>query len=118
MRRGRLETLAAELRRGGVRVSTGPWTLCVNTTSVGAGRLVLVIGRAAGGAVTRSRIRRLARTAFTDRRKTVDGVDCLLLVRSDVSDHPRRKIRADLTDLLARLPTALARRQTKARTHV
>lgn len=87
-------------------------------TSVGAGRLVLAIGRTAGGAVTRSRIRRLARTAFTDRPKTVGAVDCLLLVRSNVSDQPRRKIRADLTDLLARVPTALARRKTRAHTQV
>jgi len=77
----------------------------------------VALGRTAGSATTRSRIRRIAREVFADRFSRPAGVDLLLLARSDVSGHPRRQIRASLAELLTRLANALARRQADTTAH-
>ena len=107
------ETPAGRLRRRGIRVSAGPWTACGDTAPPGGGRLIVALGRTAGGATTRSRIRRIAREVFADGFGRPAGVSLLLLARSDVSGQPRRQVRARLAELLTRLSNALARRQAE-----
>jgi RNase P protein component len=112
-RRRAAETPAGRLRRRGIRVSAGAWTACGDTAPPGGGRLIVALGRTAGGATTRSRIRRIAREVFADGFGRPAGVSLLLLARSDVSGQPRRQVRARLAELLTRLSNALARRQAE-----
>jgi ribonuclease P protein component len=113
MARRQIDTPAGRLRRLGVRASHGPWTLCAEKASAGRGRLMVSLGRAAGGAATRSRIRRIARDVFEARRGRPAGVDLLLLARSDVSFEPRSEVRARLGELLGRVSVSLARREAR-----
>lgn len=92
-------------------MGAGPWS-AYGAVSQGAGRLIVSLGRTAGNATTRSRIRRIARSAFAERFGPAAGIDLLLLARSDVHDHPRRQVRAGLRDLMARLSNTLARHST------
>ncbi len=116
MRRRGGQTLAGHLRRQGVRVSAGPWTICANSAP-GRGRLILALGRASGGAVTRSRVRRIAREVLAGRCERPEAADLLLLARSDVSRHPRRQVRGSLAELLNRLSAALARHAGQGQRH-
>lgn len=111
------ETPVGRLRRFGVRASAGPWTACGAKASGKSGRLIVALGRTAGCATTRSRIRRIAREVYGERFGPPAGVDLLLLARSDVSDQPRRQVRARLAELLARLSGMLERRQAGVRNH-
>lgn len=115
MARGGGQTSAGELRRHGVRVSAGPWTICAKSTPGKAGRLILALGRASGGAVTRSRVRRIAREVLAAACRQPGGSDLLLLARSDLSRHPRRQVRAGLAALLKRLSVSLADREAHGR---
>lgn len=117
MARGAGQTLAGRLRRQGVRVSAGPWTVCATDAPDRGGRLILALGRASGGAVTRSRVRRIAREVLATRCKRPEAADLLLLARSDVSRHPRRQVRASLAELLKRLSVALGRREAHGYRH-
>lgn len=112
-----VETPAGRLRRRGVRVSAGPWTLCGETPPGGRGKLIVALGKAAGGATTRSRIRRIARGVFAETGGRPAGTDLLLLARSDVSHLPRRLIRETLVSLWTRLAILLARREAAGRPH-
>lgn len=109
-RRG-AQTRAGRLRRWGVRVSAGSWTACGEKARAGEGRLIVALGRAAGSATTRSRIRRIAREIFAARPGRAVGVDLLLMARGDVSRQPRRQVRAGLGRLFERLAARLARRE-------
>ena len=111
MRKAGPETPAIRLRRRGARVSGGPWTLCGDRARGAHGQLILALGRAAGGAVTRSRIRRIAREVLAHGCDATGGTDLLLLARADVSRQARRQVRASLADLLSRFCAALARRE-------
>lgn len=115
MRKSGASTPASRLRRRGVRVTGGAWTLCGDRARSAHGRLILALGRAAGTAVTRSRIRRVARDVL-GRGLDAAGTDLLLLARSDVSGQPRRQVRADLGELLRRLCAALERREMAGKT--
>jgi ribonuclease P protein component len=106
-------TSAQRLRREGVRVSGGPWTLCGDRARGAEPRLILALGRAAGGAVTRSRIRRIAREVLG--AGCAAGIDVLLLARADVSRQTRRQARARLAELLRRLSALLDRREAAGR---
>lgn len=117
MARAAAQTLAGRLRRQGIRVSAGPWTICANSAPGRDGRLILALGRASGGAVTRSRVRRIAREVLAACCKRPEPADLLLLARSDVSRHPRRQVRAGLAELLKRLSVALARREAHGPRH-
>lgn len=116
MRKRVAATAASRLRGHGVRVSGGAWTLCGDRAREAHGRLILALGRAAGTAVTRSRIRRIAREVLGRGRDAAAGTDLLLLARSDVSGQPRRQIRANFAELLRRLCAALERREASRRT--
>jgi ribonuclease P protein component len=69
----------------------------------------VALGAKAGGAVTRSRIRRIARTALRSDWALDTRLDLLLMARSEVADRPRRLVRSELTQLLSRLMEAIAR---------
>jgi len=96
------KTPASEIKRRGNRVSRGPWTIYAAASGPTTGRLTAALGRAAGGSVTRSRVRRIARDVFQQLRKTEPNVDVLLLARGDLSSEPRRNIRRNLQGLMAR----------------
>lgn len=115
-RRG-ADTPARRLRRHGVRVSAGPWTICAEKAQADGGRLILALGRVAGGAVTRSRVRRIARQVLAEACCSPPGVDLLLLARSPVSHQPRSQVRASLAELLRRLLVAMSRRDAHGRRH-
>lgn len=106
-----VQTRLGRLRRRGVRVSSGPWTACAGAAPAGEGRLIVALGRAAGNATSRSRIRRIAREVFAQRIGSDGSVDLLLLVRSRVDSLPRRQVRARLGELMARLAGVLASRR-------
>lgn len=106
------DTPVGRLRRRGIRVSAGPWTACGDTAPDGGGRLIVALGRTAGSATTRSRVRRIAREVFVERFGLAAGVDMLLLARSDLSKHPRRQVRARLRELMIRLSETMARQQS------
>lgn len=116
MRKGGAATAVNRLRRQGTRVAAGAWTLCGDRARGARGRLILVLGRAAGTAVTRSRIRRIAREVLGRGCATAGATDLLLLVRSDVGGQPRRRVRAHLEELLRRLCAALERREPASKT--
>jgi ribonuclease P protein component len=112
-----VKTPVGRLRRRGARVSEGAWTACGDTASDGRGRLIVALGRTAGGATVRSRIRRIAREVFAERFGRAAGVHLLLIARSNVAACPRREVRARLGKLMARLSNTLARRQADQGAH-
>jgi|GEM_PF-3274009 len=114
MRKPAAAAATSRLRGHGVRVSGGAWTLCGARARGAHGRLILALGRAAGTAVTRSRIRRIAREVL-GHGPDAAGTDLLLLARGDVSGQPRRQVRASLAELLRRLRAALERREAARR---
>ena len=110
---------ASQSRRGrphrhGIKASAGPWTIFADKIRDQRGTLIVALGRVAGSAVTRSRIRRIARDTFRKvQTEQAVHMDVLLLARSDVSCRPRRQVRADLLGLAARAVGGLARREAK-----
>jgi ribonuclease P protein component len=72
------------------------------------------LGRTAGPAVARSRIRRIARSVFADRRLPSLDVALLLTARAFVGEVTRTQLRADFTKLRERLQQVLARRRETA----
>ncbi len=107
---------AGRLRRGGVRISGGPWSLFAQKATTRERRLILSLGRAAGGAVTRSRIRRIAREVFNTSGGGFADADLLLLARADVSCEAKRQIRGSLAGLAKRAAIALAHREAEGGT--
>jgi ribonuclease P protein component len=88
--------------------------LCAARAAANQGCLIVALGRKAGYAATRSRIRRLARDVFKAGLLREGGtLNLLLFVRKDVSDQPRRKVRQDLQSLLARVPETIRRRDAR-----
>jgi ribonuclease P protein component len=75
-----------------------------------AGRLVVALGRAAGPAIVRSRIRRLARDVFSAFATKHADADLLLLARGNIAHEPRCSVRRALSGLFARSSEALGRR--------
>jgi len=104
------ESPIARLKRAGVRVHAGPWTLCAAPASPGGRQLIVALGRAAGDAVTRSRIRRIARQVLRAEPPAPSAAELLLLARGDVGGEPRKRVRANLARLHARALEALGRR--------
>jgi ribonuclease P protein component len=100
----------ARIRRRGVRVHGGAWTVFAAPAEEAGGRLVVALGRTAGPSVVRSRIRRLARDAFSAFAAKHAGADLLLLARGNIAHEPRRSVRRALSDLFARSSEALGRR--------
>jgi ribonuclease P protein component len=103
---------AGQIRRLGVRVHGGPWTVFVAPEITAGGRLIVALGRTAGGAVVRNRIRRIARDVYESARGGFSGSAFLLAARSDVGDVPRRRVRVAIEGLLRRGHGVLARRRT------
>ena len=72
----------------------------------------MALGRSGGGAVVRSRMRRIARDVYMRAGSDLLGVDFLLAVRNDVSEVPRRRVRGVLEGLFRRGHEAAVRRGT------
>jgi ribonuclease P protein component len=87
-------------------VSTGSWN-AYGAAARDEGKLIVALGRTAGNATTRSRIRRIARGVFAESFGVDVRADLLLLARTDVHGHSRRQVRAELIDLMARLSNRL-----------
>jgi ribonuclease P protein component len=118
LKRSSTKTQGDHLRHQGVRVSAGPWTVFAERNQDKRGILIVALGKKAGPAVARSRIRRIARDIFKKAEATQGMVlDLLLLARSDVSSRPRRHVRTELSVLMARVPGALARREARPKSH-
>jgi ribonuclease P protein component len=100
----------SRIRRTGIRVSGGPWTVYIANAEQPTGRLVVALRRTAGCAVTRSRTRRIARDVFQPLRDTGAGVDIFLMARDDLQAQSRRNLRITLQELLGRGVKALAQR--------
>ena len=80
----------------------GSWTAYVVPSGNSVGRLIVALGRSAGGSVTRSRARRLARDVFKQLRDERPDLDLLLLAREDIRNQTRRDIRKTLQKLMTR----------------
>jgi len=92
-----------------MRVSRGSLTLYLSPSPQKKGRLIIALGRTAGNAVTRSRVRRIARDVFGSTQERVKTAGCLLLARGDLGDEPRKRIRMALEALFARGSEMLGR---------
>ncbi len=90
----------------------GSWTAFVAPSNNPDNRLIVALGRSAGGAVTRSRVRRIARDLFRPVRDEKPGFDLLLLARDDVRNQTRRNIRIVLQRLFVRGKDAAGRRRS------
>ena len=88
----------------------GSWTAYVAPSGSSDGRLIVALGRRAGGSVTRSRVRRLARDVYGLLRGKKVGLDLLLMARDDIRNQSRRYIRSTLQKLMTRGSDALKRR--------
>ncbi len=108
--RGR-HSLARELRRSGVRLHSGPWSVYVGQ---GEKQLIVSLGRVAGPAISRSRIRRIARSVFTDTRLSPLDAPILLIARGFVGEIPRRLLRDDFGKLRGRIAQILNRQRGTA----
>jgi ribonuclease P protein component len=73
--------------------------------------LIVALGRTAGDAVTRSRVRRVAREVFRPLRDVKPRIDVLVLAREEVKKVPRRDLRNALQGLMARGADAIRQRQ-------
>jgi len=104
--------LVRQLRRSGVRLHGGRWTLYVLRASDGERRLVVSLGRTAGPAVVRSRVRRIARDVFANPDVPPLDASILLTARAFVGEVPRAQLRQDLAKLRDRAAQALDRRRT------
>jgi len=89
----------------------GSWTAYVAPSGSSHGRLIVALGRRAGGSVTRSRVRRLARDVYGLLCGKKVGLDLLLLARDDIRNQSRRDIRKTLQRLMTRGAEALRRRR-------
>jgi len=89
----------------------GSWTAYVAPSGSSDGWLIVALGRSAGGSVTRSRVRRVARDVFRPLRDEKLGIDLLLLARDDIRKQSRRYIRNILQRLMTRGADALGRRR-------
>lgn len=100
------KTVFGRVRRDGIRVHGGPWT--VSGMPDDCDHLVVALGRAAGPAVVRSRMRRIARDVFLreegqpPRRRSV-----LIMARASLAHEPRRRVRIKLEELKLRLEQAI-----------
>jgi len=68
--------------------------------------LIVSLGKRAGAAVVRSRIRRIARDVYRGLMDELRMYDVLLAAREDVSTHPRREIRLTLARIFQRATAA------------
>ncbi len=103
-------SLARQLRRSGVRLHSGPWSVYVGA---GEKRLIVSLGRTAGPAISRSRIRRIARSVFADTRLSPLDAPILLTARAFVGEVPRRLLREDFLKLRGRVEQVLSRQHGK-----
>ncbi len=103
---------AWRIRRFGVKVHSGPWTLFAADRIDSTRGLTVALGRITGGAVVRNRIRRVARDIYRNRRDEFLGTNFLLVSRNSVEDEPRRRVRQALDGLLHRGQEAIVRRRS------
>ncbi len=101
-------SLARQLRRSGVRLHSGPWSVYVGE---GEQQLIVSLGRVAGPAISRSRIRRIARSVFTDTRLSPLDAPILLTARGFVGEVPRRLLRDEFAKLRGRIEQILSRQR-------
>lgn len=99
--------LFGHIRRSGVRIHGGPWT--VSGIQDAPARMIVALGRTAGPAVVRSRARRIARDLFRRRGGPCGKTSVLLMARGSVAEEPRRRLRSRLSGLFARLDQAIAK---------
>lgn len=84
-------------------MTSGPWLACAEKAPERSGWLIVALGRVAGKAVARSRVRRIAREAYASQFGRPAGVNLLLLAKSDVSEETREHVRGRLSEMLRRV---------------
>lgn len=100
--------LFGQIRRSGIRIYGGPWTLFGAADK--RGQIIVALGRTAGPATVRSRARRIARDIY-QRNPVSARASIVLMARSGVAEEPRRKMRARLGALMTRLDEAVEKQQ-------
>jgi len=103
MRKDAALTVAARLRRQGIRVTSGPWLACAEDAPGQSGRLIVALGKVAGKATARNRARRIAREVYASRFGQPAEVNVLLLAKSDVTEETRERLRGRLSEMLGRV---------------
>ncbi|MBX3358375.1 MAG: ribonuclease P protein component [Phycisphaeraceae bacterium] len=98
-----------------VRKVAGPLVVFAKPNDLPHCRLGLSVGRVAGNAVSRNRIKRLVREAFRlDHTGWPGPFDVVVNVRANARAMPLEEVRAALSDLLSQLDREWARRQRRA----
>ncbi|MBI2080192.1 MAG: ribonuclease P protein component [candidate division NC10 bacterium] len=87
--------------KAGRRVSTGPFTLHLARAGAHAARLGLVIGRRAGAAVVRNRVKRSLREQFRQHRNLFPpGTDLVVVVTRDLTSATAAALRRAAAEAL------------------
>ena len=84
-------------------MTSGPWLAYVEKAPDQSGRLIVALGRAAGKATVRSRVRRIAREVYASRFGRPAEVSLLLFARGGVGEQRRKHLRGRLSEMLGRI---------------
>ncbi len=76
--------------------------LFIGPSQAPPGRLIISLGKRAGAAVVRSRVRRIVRDVYRVFGNELRSYDLLLGARQDVSNERRRDLRVGIESLLRR----------------
>lgn len=87
----------------GVRVDAGLFRLSGRQNEIGQDRLGLAVSRKVGGAVVRSRGKRLLREAFRRRPKSLGGIDLVVVAKPAIEDSSQQEVDRELGRALERL---------------
>ncbi|HOX06783.1 MAG TPA: ribonuclease P protein component [Planctomycetota bacterium] len=105
------DTQFGRIRQEGVAAGDGLLYVRSLPNGLGFARLGLAVGRAAGGAVARSRLRRQIREAFRAcQAELPPGLDLLVGPRGGAAGAGPEKLRRSLTSLAARVAAELGKR--------
>jgi ribonuclease P protein component len=99
------------VHKAGVRAGTEK--LFVAFLSGKVKRLGLIVGKKAGTAVTRNRIKRVLREHFRLRSGLYPSGDCIVVVKSDMRETGNRELRINLEKALIKLWAKLERKNDK-----
>lgn len=94
----------AEIKKRGVRFYSGPFRVTALNSS--SHRIGIVVPKAVGGAVSRNRIRRIAREFFRTGRQTIPECDLLVLVNRGAAELTAERVRFHLQEIFTKISAA------------